>query len=162
MKLSAFALVFLTPLIGGTVEGRVTNSVTGEPIAGVGVRLLDRHSYVYTATTDSSGSYRLTGLGDGEYRGEFTHDGFQDSSPGAPFVKAIGDVSARIDARLDPFGSLSGRVVDEDGQPARKIAVEVSPGGGSAVTDDNGEFVFRGLRPGAYTVVAKPDRKSVV
>ncbi len=160
MKLLALAVVFLTPLIGGAVEGRVTNSVTGEPVSGVSVRLLDRldrHSYLYTASTDSSGSYRVTGLDDGEYSGEFTHDGFQDNSHGTPSVKVTGDVSAHIDARLNPWGSLSGRVVDEDGQSARKVAVEISPRGGSAVTDENGEFVFRSLWPGAYTVVAKPE-----
>ncbi len=156
MKVLALALVFLAPLIGGAVEGRVTNSVTGEPVAGASVRLLDRHSYLYTASTDSNGSYRVMGLDDGEYRGEFTRDGFQDSSPSRSFVKVTGDVPARIDARLNPWGSLSGRVVDEDGQPARKVAVEISPGA-SAVTDDNGEFVFRSLRPGSYTVVAKPE-----
>lgn len=157
MKLLALAAVFLAPLIGGTVEGRVTNSVTGEPVAGASVRLLDRHSYLYTASTDSSGSYRVVGLDDGEYTGEFARDGFQDNSHGTPSVKVTGDVPARIDARLNPWGSLSGRVVDEEGQPARKVAVEASPGGGSGVTDENGEFVFRSLRPGSYTVVAKPE-----
>jgi hypothetical protein len=39
-----------------SIEGRVTNGVTGEVVAGVDVRFLDRHSYVYRTTTDSTGS----------------------------------------------------------------------------------------------------------
>ena len=35
------------PLMGGSIEGRVTNSVTGEGVVGASVRFLDRHSYVY-------------------------------------------------------------------------------------------------------------------
>ena len=63
-----------------TIEGRVTNSVTGEAVGGVKVRFLDRHSYVYSTTTDSTGSYRLTGLNDGDYRGEFRKDGFSENT----------------------------------------------------------------------------------
>jgi hypothetical protein len=35
------------PLIAGAIEGRVTNSVTGEAVGGVKARFLDRKSYVY-------------------------------------------------------------------------------------------------------------------
>ncbi len=62
--------------MGGTIEGRVTNSVTGEPVVGAKVRFLDRHSFVYSTTTDVSGAYQLSGLDDGEYHGEFSREGY--------------------------------------------------------------------------------------
>ena len=72
------AVFLAVPLLlaqsAGVIEGRVTNSVTGEAVGGVSVRFLDRHSYVYRTTTDSTGSYRLPGLSDGDYRAELTKE----------------------------------------------------------------------------------------
>jgi len=148
---------------GATIEGRVTNSVTGEAVGGVRVRFLDRHSYVYSTVTDSTGSFRLTGLSDGDYQGEFRKDGFSDSS-GNPFSHISGFVPVRVDAQLKPWAVLRGRVVDEDLKPVAGVRVEKDPTppgvlDGVEFTDANGEFVFQDLPPGSYTVVAKPEAK---
>ena len=143
------------PLIGGSIEGRVTNSVTGEPVSGVKVRFLDQHSVVHETGTDSSGVFQLSGLSDGAYRGEFSKDGFADGS-GNSVAALAGDVAARVDARLYPWGGIRGRVVDQDGKPAARIRVEID-GGDDTAADENGEFAFRGLRPGSYALVAKPE-----
>lgn len=154
MRLAA-VVVSLAPLIGGpliagSVEGRVTNSVTGEPIAGVTVRSIGPHSYVYQTVTDASGSYRLTGLDDGKYGGEFSKDGFSGAKADSRTV--TGDAPARADARINPWGSLRGRVVDEDGNPVSGARVEISANKDTATIED-GEFVFDGLWPASYTVV---------
>jgi len=83
----------------GSIEGRITNGVTGEAVGGVSVRFLDRHSHVYRTETDSTGSFRLTGLNDGDYQGEFTRAGFSDSR-GNPFSRVAGFVPVRVDAQL--------------------------------------------------------------
>jgi hypothetical protein len=146
-----------------TIEGRVTNSVTGEAVGGVRVRFLDRHSYVYSTVTDSTGSYRLPGLNDGDYQGEFRKDGFSDNS-GNPFSHISGFVPVRVDAQLKPWAVLRGRVVDEDLKPVAGVRVEKDPTppgilDGVEFTDENGEFIFQNLPPGSYTVVAKPEAK---
>jgi len=166
MRFAALALVWVAPIVAGTIEGRVTNSVTGEAVAGVAVRFVNRQSHVFETSTDATGAYRLPGLADGEYRGEFSKDGFSDYRQGStledlfkgPFpVRVSGDVPARVDAQLEPWGGLRGRVVDEDGKPAAKVAVEINRNlENTAVTDENGEFSFPSLPPGSYTVVAKP------
>ena len=80
-------------------------------------------------------------------------------------MHVAGDVPGRLDAQLQPFGGLRGRVVDEEGKPAGQVRVEitqisqVAPGRVSdtgAVSDENGEFVFKDLPSGSYIVVAKP------
>lgn len=153
--LLALACGGASSLWGGSIEGRVTNSVTGEPVSGVEVRLLDRHSIVFQTTTDSNGAYRLEHLADGEYSAEFSKDGFQNT--GAPGRSAVaGDVSPRVNAQLNPWGALRGRVLDEDGKPAAKVRVEIDARDGQTVTDENGEFAFQGVFPGYYTVLAKP------
>ena len=62
--LAAIAPLVLCAQNTASIEGRVTNSVTGEAVSGVSVRFLDRHSRVYRTVTDSTGSYRLTAPGD--------------------------------------------------------------------------------------------------
>jgi len=165
--LEKLALIFFClPLVGGTIEGRVTNSVTGEAVGGVKVRFLDRHSYVHDTVTDPTGAYRLTGLEDGDYRGTFTKDGFVDDSRnlGNPSFHVSGDVAVLVNAQLKPWSSLRGRVVDEDGKPAPGVRVEKDPTppgllDGDTVTDENGDFTFHDLPPGFYTLAAKPEPK---
>jgi hypothetical protein len=166
-------IVLLTALIsltlyaqstGGNIEGRVTNSVTGEAVGAVSVRFVDRHSYVHSTVTDSTGSYRLTGLDDGDYRGEFRKDGFSENTTGNTFSHVAGFVPIQVDAQLKPWAALLGRVVDEDAKPVAGVRVEIDPYphlsvDPHAVTDENGEFVFPDLPPGSYTVVAKPEAK---
>src|SRR5580704_11745066 len=89
----------------GTIEGRVTNSVTGEGVGGVKVRFLDNKSYAYDTVTDANGSFRLSGLSDGDYRGTFTKDGFMDDSRnlGNPTYHVSAGVAIRADTQLKPW-----------------------------------------------------------
>jgi hypothetical protein len=163
-KQSAILAAFLAaPLLlnaqsGGVIEGRVTNSVTGEAVGGVKVRFLDRQSYVHDTVTDSTGAYRLTSLADGDYRGQFSKDGFSGSGSNGP-VQVSASVTARADAQIQPWGSLRGRVLDEDGKPAAGVRVE-GAGREGTTTDANGEFEFQDLRLGPYTLAAKPEAKT--
>jgi thiol-disulfide isomerase/thioredoxin len=67
-------------------------------------------------------------------------------------------------SRADAAGRISGRVVDDQGEPVAgarvRLAVSSAPGGRmvQATTDRAGGFTLRGLRPGmSYTVVAEWD-----
>ncbi len=114
------------------------------------------------------GAYRVAGLDEGYYTGELSKDGFSDAQiparditttllPGRGGIHVVGDVPARADARLNPWGRVRGRVVDEEGKPVAKVRVEISNVvGGDTVADERGEFSFSDLPPGSYTVVAKP------
>src|SRR5580704_11518005 len=106
---------------GGSIEGRVSNSVTGEAVGGVKVRFVDRRSYVHSTVTDSTGSYRLTGLDESDYRGDFSKEGFSNSDRTSSRV--AGFVPVKVDAQLKPWATLRGRVVDEDGTPMPRVRV---------------------------------------
>jgi hypothetical protein len=108
--------------------------------------------------TDSTGSYRVAGLGDNDYYGEFSKDGFSDTRMNER-VHVAGSVPARADAQIQPWGALHGRVVDDEGKPAAGVRVECGCTRDGAVTDENGGFSFQDLRPGSYTLVAKPEPK---
>src|ERR1039458_2091860 len=105
LMLATMTSLTLCAQSAGSIEGRVTNSVTGEAVGGVSVRFLDRHSYVYSTVTDSTGSYRLTGLNDGDYRGEFRKDGFSEST-GNPFSHVAGFAPVRVEKDPTPPGIL--------------------------------------------------------
>ena len=68
---------------------------------------------------------------------------------------------------LHPLSSISGRVVDDEGKPRRNTRVtavelrysdshRIFEDGVSAVTDAAGDFRIGGLRPGRYTIRARP------
>jgi hypothetical protein len=160
------------PATAASIEGRVTNSVTGEPVISATVRIVDRHSFVQSTITDSSGTYRVTGLDDGDYRSEVSKDGFSIGGTGTTqtleqvlsggagrFVHLSGDVPVRVDVQLNPWGEIRGRVTNEDGEPAAKVPLVIGGIMGAPITDitdENGEFAIGMLAPGSYTVAAKP------
>jgi hypothetical protein len=166
MKCGVVVLAWVMLLVGGTIDGRVTNGVTGEGVSGALVTFLDRGSHPFKATTDSTGAYHLAGLDDGVYRGEATKSGFSQYRSGASLadmvtggggIRVSGDVPAHMDAQLQPWGAIRGHVVDEEGKPAAGVQVEISRGPDrEAFTDERGEFSFEELFAGSYTVVAKP------
>src|SRR5579884_2906866 len=106
--------LFLGSALAGSIEGRVTNSITGDPVIGATVRFIGPHSYVYTGVTDSSGTYRVSGLDDGRYQGEVFKDGFADFRQGATLkalstggtLQVSGAVPAHLDIQLNAFGAI--------------------------------------------------------
>jgi hypothetical protein len=56
-------------------------------------------------------------------------------------------------------GCLFGFSVDRQGNPVKKVTVDLQSGADSFVvtTDSCGRFTFNGLKPGTYTVQAKKD-----
>lgn len=142
----------------GAIEGRVTNSVTGEGVPGVRARFLNK-GYVYEAATDASGSFHLGSLSDGEYRSEFMKDGYSvTGQPGT--VQVAGSVPATFNLQLRPWGGLRGRVLDDEGKPAAGVKLEMGRGiQDDVATNAQGEFSFKEVAPGSYTLVAKPPPK---
>ena len=51
--------------------------------------------------------------------------------------------------------SIQGRAIDPAGGVLQGATVTVTPNGGSYVTDNQGQYVIRGLAPGDYTVTVK-------
>ncbi|HEV2832778.1 MAG TPA: TonB-dependent receptor [Hanamia sp.] len=50
-------------------------------------------------------------------------------------------------------GRIKGTITTVDGKPAAWVTVHVKNSGISAITDENGVFIFKNLRPGNYTLV---------
>ena len=142
---------------GSTVEGVVTDSVTRASVPGVGVTLWNRQGVLYKATTDSSGSFRISDVQPGEYRSSYEKSGFVPRGMpdfGEPGVRVgLGGIDPRIAVELTRLATLRGRVLDPEGKPAAKVKVGVGYST-YAETDSDGWFTFTELRPGTYRLLA--------
>lgn len=169
----------------GSVEGSVLNALTGEPLRKAMVTLRRAESRpsapggprFYTAMTDSAGRFHIPNVAPGKYRLAATRNGFVETDYGARDPQSAGEVITvesrqkvmDLAVRLMPHGVITGRIVDEDGEPVAGAQIQAwryrySQGRkqlasyGSASSNDIGEYRIYGLPPGRYFVSATNPR----
>src|SRR6185503_10578291 len=128
---------------------------------------------VANVTTDTDGRYEARGLKPGEYRLFVRAPGFvaaqygqrQAFEDGTGIEVRGGQITSRVDIRLQPAGVISGRIFDDAGEGLSGVEIEVlaklyGPGGpmpaavGFAQTEADGVFRLGDLREGEYYVRA--------
>ncbi|MCU1237124.1 MAG: hypothetical protein JWP63_5091 [Candidatus Solibacter sp.] len=185
-----FALAAQAPPAPDTLcslSGTVINAVTSEPVrrALIAIRRVDGSPgttmtirVTNAVSTDAAGRFALNGIEPGTYRLSADHNGFIPAQYGArgpnragtPIVLAGGQKSANLIVGMYPHGVISGRVLDEEGEPVAAAEIQVSRlqymqgrkqlvRSGGATTNDLGEYRVFGLAPGRYFVNAtyRPD-----
>ena len=150
-----------------TVSGRVVNAVTGEPVrrAAVNAVRLDGGP-VRSAMADTEGQFSLPDLPPGSLRITASRDGFIPLAPGKLLAIDPGRSISDLRIKLNPESIVTGRVVDEEGEPMRNVnislqqyrfiqsprqLVTVEP---TATTNDLGEYRLFGVAPGQYALSA--------
>jgi hypothetical protein len=159
------------------IRGRVIAADSGRPLRRATVRLASpgvRESR--SATTDQDGRYEFTELAAASYslsasRSGYVQMGYKQTRPNsASLPLALGDRQTleRIDIALPPGGVITGRVLDEYGEPVSDTFVTAQrqqfmngtrrpvPAGAPSSSNDIGEFRIYGLAPGDYFVSANP------
>ena len=141
-------LNFELPPLPGTVNGTVTNSLTGEPVAGATVT-----ANGYSAITDSFGAYVISNVSLGNYTVTASAEKYVSQSKTATVTAGT---TTTLDFALAPLnGTLSGVVTDSStGNPISGAAVTVN--GVSVSTGADGSYSIE-LAPGNYTVTASKD-----
>ena len=144
--------------------------------AGIGAPPLLANAPVRKAVeTDEQGRFSFAGLAPGKYRLSADRQGFLRQSYGArkysgggtPVMVADGQSVKGIVFSLSPQAVITGKVLDEDGEPVAGLQVRALKnlyrGGkrqwsqvGNAQTSDIGEFRLPGLEPGRYLVASMP------
>jgi uncharacterized GH25 family protein len=188
------------------VEGKVVNSLTGEPIrkaeltlttslmpdgidnVGFDMSALGMDDFkppepppkpkepkkTYAATSDASGRFRFEGVEAGDYYLKVKHAGFVEETyrpsgalaPEGRLHLTAGQEVHDVTFRLVPQGAMSGKVVNEDGDPVSDAMVSATRSsyagghrtlfpGDTAQTNDRGEFRLGKLAPGRYYLVAE-------
>ena len=155
---------------GGSISGTVTeaNGVTPVPNAHVWAENYECCGGGNGAQTDETGSYTIAGLAPGNYRvGVHASESglirqFYTSTSDWEQATAVsvtaGQDSPDIDFLLSAGGSISGRVLTADGgTPVTNADVwansyDCCGGGNGARTDDQGNYVIRGLAAADYRV----------
>jgi hypothetical protein len=154
---------------GGRVSGVVTDAVTGLPLAGVSISILDLVSgTASTATTDLSGAYLSgSGLASGNYAVFASATGYLSeiydnvkclgcgASSGTPVTVTVGATVTGIDFALDVGGRVAGHVTDMNGVPIQSVVIQIFDSAGrsvsTAVTDAGGNYSSSaGLPTGSY------------
>jgi hypothetical protein len=179
-KIAPMFVLSAISTLAQAVEGHVVNSVTGEGIAAMEVRIHQGATVVSTLSTDANGRFMVHDLTDGDYTATYATPWYfpsiTDSRPPfvmkkegseQPFHISAGADALKLDARMVPNGRIAGRVIDGWGEPVAGARMLLSGsrfmGGSRPLTglmiygDSHGGFDTLGiLAPGAYKLSAAP------
>src|SRR5688572_27188056 len=119
--------------------------------------------------TDSEGKFAFKNLNGGSYRVAAVANGFvrQEygqrslNGQGIPMALVANQAMKDVSLRLTPAGTVSGRILDENGQPALGIPIQlmrpaynvngrVYQAVGTTGADDRGQYRLFGVPPGRY------------
>ena len=176
--LCAVILGLLTQLSNtASVEGVVARLGTGEPLPRATVTLSnDRYtSRVLSTTTDAGGGFSFLNVPPGEYRLQASRQGpyipaeYGQRNPGErgiPITIGPGQKITGIRLELAPASSISGRILDSDGEPLGRVQVQALQSlyrdghrglkpVQTVLTNDLGEYRLRLLQPGRYYIRAR-------
>jgi 5-hydroxyisourate hydrolase-like protein (transthyretin family) len=177
-----------------TVSGRVVTAAEGAPIKSARLVLVQENAKnrpeIFGALTDGEGHFQIKDVPPGRYRFSASRTGFvaqqyqaKGTSQGAVLSLGPGQQIDDTLFRLVRAGVVSGRVIDEAGEPLANVWVSAlrrpteeeredwSKGqkqhqfvqASGAKTDDRGEYRIFGLKPGDYYLKASesPDLDQV-
>jgi len=165
----------------GSVEGVVFKIDSNEPIVKATVELRRpgiTEERPLTFTTSKDGRFAFLNVPAGEYQLAVTRQGFvkttysqrKPGGPGTPIKISAEQVMSNVRLAMTPTGSISGRILNREGQPlgnATVYAMKLTYTQGvrgtqrgtelqSVNTNDLGEYRLFWLVPGQYYVVALP------
>lgn len=143
----------------GRIIGTVTDSITRLPVKKADVNAIPsgnttpfRQTF---ASTDANGVFTLEGVPKGSYMLIVTHQSYGTPSR-TPTVEVRAGEDTRVAIALPPTPIVSGRIVDEDGDPMHGCLVHARPAAhleretGNGFSDENGEYRMHGLAAGKY------------
>jgi protocatechuate 3,4-dioxygenase beta subunit len=166
-----------------TIRGRVLSADSGTPVRRATIRLNSpelRENRL--ASTDADGRYEFSQLPAGRYTINASKPAYvswvygqtRPYTNGKPIVLADNQVADNIDIRLPRGAVVTGRVVDEFGEPVASANVRalrqqfvngqrrLVSTSGMAQTNDIGEYRLFGLSPGQYVVSASVQAQTLV
>ena len=163
---AAFLLASQLAAVDYRIAGEVVNAASGKPVAGARVALapIEGPGQRMSTLSGDDGRFAFPGLPRGKYELAGQRRGLLSGTlPGAIVVGPEQNADSII-LRLSPPAILSGRVVDDAGEPVAQALVELLSSkivdGRRQLsrhsikrTDDTGEYRFSSLAAGRYSIV---------
>jgi hypothetical protein len=161
------ALVFAQSDVA-SIQGKAIDSVTGQGVRKAVVTLRCNSGGSFSTLTGPLGEFRFDNLQAAECVVSAEAEGYSLAQGGGakPFTIAAGQQLTRMDVTLTPLGVITGKVVDENGEPLEGASVsamtyvynnlhrtlqQVS----SNSTDDRGVYRLFDIPPGRYYLSAE-------
>lgn len=159
----------------GAVSGTVTDASSGARLRKAYVRLQTSSGKgaIYSDVTDNDGKFSFPDIPAGSYRLTAERQGFLDGAyggrdGGVELKLSAGETLTDLEIQLRPQAVLTGRVVDEDGDPwthARVVIYRSAWRKGKRELesfneqdcDDQGNFRIAQLPAGRYYIAAQPE-----
>lgn len=159
----------------GSIDGRVIEEVTGKPVKGARIQVFGAAGPIRPAISDASGNFSIPAVSPGHLRLRVDHARYPDlrghlAQRTTPVELGPGQNLRGVTLHLTPPAAVTGRIVDEDGDPMMHCHVAVhhtqwtngrqrlAPVG-SASTDDRGEYRIFGVPAGTYYLYANCQRQ---
>jgi protocatechuate 3,4-dioxygenase beta subunit len=156
------------------LRGRVLSVENGNPVRRAQVRIMSQDIGSKSAMTDAEGRYEFRDLPAGRFNLSATKAGYvtvqygqtRPFESGKPIDLSEGQLLDKADISMPRGSAISGRLVDEFGDPVADAVVNamrsvwsggrrrLQPTGRTAMTNDLGQFRIYGLSPGDYYVNA--------
>jgi hypothetical protein len=156
------------------LRGRIVSAESGGPVRRAQVRIIGTEIGSKNAMTDADGRYEFRDLPAGRFNLSATKAGFvtvqygqtRPFESGKPIDLTEGQLLDKADFSMPRGSAISGRLVDEFGDPIADAVVnamrsvwsggrrKLQPTGRTATTNDLGQFRIYGLSPGDYYVNA--------
>jgi hypothetical protein len=158
----------------GRLRGRVVAADTGAALRRAQVRISGPDIGTKTALTDLQGRYEFKDLPAGRFTIGASKSGFvpvqygqtRPFERGRPIDLADAQTMEKVDIAMPRGSAVSGRIVDELGEPVADVSVSamrmqysggrrrLAPAGRMSTTNDLGQFRVFGLPPGEYYISA--------
>ena len=159
--------------VPGTVDGRVTNSQTGDPVSGASVHLYPQiwhgtAAQALTAASQGDGSFHFEAVLPGSYFVAVEDPAYRIAGP--PLIVHVqnGQQVSNVAVQLHPLAVISGTVLDADGKPVPGATVTAFTtydwrgqvqlrAGKNATAGKDGKYTLKQIAPGRYYLRAEPN-----
>src|ERR1700693_689830 len=184
LAIGAFAQTSPPSAASGNIAGIVLAAGENSPIrrAVVTLSTVEAQPQDAVAWTDANGRFSFAYLPPGRYQLRVTRDGYQPAAynsagnpnrPPATIQLAAGESRSDLILHMKLISSISGVVLDEDGDPLSGVQVQaMRPGfqrekrklmpGQMAMTDSTGHYHLNGLVGGEYAVAVSSANRPAV